>query len=42
MLDLGGNLVVYHRLLVLANDIDAELEVVGRHELVGLRLSILL
>ncbi len=37
----GGNLVMYHSLLVLVHDINTELQVVVRLQLVGLGFSIL-
>ncbi len=41
MLDLGRHLVMHDHLLVLADDIDAQLQMIRRLQLVGLRLSIL-
>ncbi len=41
MLDLGGHFVVDDRLLVFADYIDSELEVILGLQLVGVRLSVL-
>ncbi len=41
VLNLGSDLVMHHRLLVLADNIDAEFQMVLGLQLVGLRVSVL-